>query len=287
METLTQQGINAMRDGDKATARRLLETAVQQNPKDIVAWLWLSGAVSTDQERLNCLQQVIRIDPENAAAAKGIAQLISRGTVTVHMVTPKSEAVQSETNTVQRLNEMPQISKKEASEPQILQPVVSKLEVKAQQPQPSVQRHDKEEIIFKVSPSPLPVLIRGGLLLIILFLTGLIFRKMPSVEFFCVVPVFVFTIALIIVRLIQRSYAHYTLTSSQLIVQKGVLNRQKKTIPVSKIQDVSYRQPLLDRILGLGDVIVESAGERGAVYLVSLHNCVKLSAEILKIVQSE
>jgi len=279
MVTLTQQGIEAMRRGDKNTARQLLQQAIQLNPKDINAWLWLSGAVSTDQERLNCLQQVIKIDPENSVAAKGIAQLISRGAVTVEIAPVKNKAQQSEpVGTYQNNQPASTTMIKQQSEPTAKQPV--KLQpVARQQPRAS------EKVIFKVSPSPLPVLTRGGFLLILLALFAMLFRREPLILLVVVVPLAVFVVALVIVRLVQRSFAVYTLTSSQLIVQKGILNKQKKTIPVQKIQDVSYRQPILDRIFGLGDVVVESAGEKGDVYLFSLHNCVEMSEKILEIVQ--
>ena len=281
MTTLTQQGIEAMRRGDKVTAHQLLQQAVQQNPQDINAWLWLSGAVSADQERLHCLQQVIRIDPENAAAAKGIAQLISRGAVTVEMAQGAREAPGIEPAVMAKNRPAAaSVVKGQESQPTPAQPA---------QPRPAAAkpRRGREEIIFKVSPSPIPVLVRGGFLLVLLILAGMLFRDAPVMLVFLVIPLVIFTVAVVIVRLVQRSFAVYTLTRSQLVVQKGVLNKQKKTIPVQKIQDVSYRQPILDRIFGLGDVVVESAGERGEVRLVSLHNCVAKSEEILKVVQLE
>lgn len=279
MTTLTQQGIEAMRRGDKAAARQLLQQAIQQNPQDINAWLWLSGAVSTEQERLKCLQQVIKIDPENAVAAKGIAQLISRGAVTVEMAPAKNPVPQSDPVGSFQASQTPSPSLiRQRSAPMVEPPA---------EPQPVArqQRRASEKVIFKVSPSPLPVLIRGGLLLILLALLAMLFRRDVLMLLVIVVPLAIFIISLVTVRLIQRSFAVYTLTSSQLIVQKGVLNKQKKTIPVHKIQDVSYRQPILDRIFGLGDVVVESAGEKGAVYLFSLHNCVEMSEKILEVVQ--
>jgi hypothetical protein len=85
MNELTQQGINAFKAGVKAKAQQLLRQALQQDSKDVQAWLWLSAAVDTDQERIECLQNVLRIDPDNQAASKGIAQLIAKGTVSVQI----------------------------------------------------------------------------------------------------------------------------------------------------------------------------------------------------------
>lgn len=271
MTTLTQQGIEAMQRGDKATARQLLQQAIQQDPQDAKAWLWLSGTVSTDLERLKCLQQVIKIDPENTAATKGIMQLVSRGIVTMN-VAPAKEQVQQN-----RSMDVPQNS----------QQSMPHVETHRADPRPAAmqQRQPREKVIFKVSPSSIPVIIRGALLLILLYMFSIPFREFGSYLLLIMIPLSIFVIFLIIIRLIQRSFAVYTLTSTQLIVQKGVLNKQKKTIPIHKIQDVSYRQPILDRIFGLGDVVVESAGEKGEVYLEDLHHCVELSENILELVK--
>jgi len=58
-ENLTQEGIAALKSGDRVKARYLLRAATNQNADDIPAWLWLAGAVDSDQERLNCLARVL------------------------------------------------------------------------------------------------------------------------------------------------------------------------------------------------------------------------------------
>jgi hypothetical protein len=70
-----QEGIAALKAGDKAGARRLIGRAIQQNPDDERAWLWLSGAVETSQERRMCLRRVLELDPDNALAQRGLVAL--------------------------------------------------------------------------------------------------------------------------------------------------------------------------------------------------------------------
>lgn len=72
---LLQRGIAALRAGDKAEARRLLGRIIQQNPRDEQAWLWMSGAVDTAQERSTCLAKVLEINPNNELAQRGMASL--------------------------------------------------------------------------------------------------------------------------------------------------------------------------------------------------------------------
>jgi DNA helicase-2/ATP-dependent DNA helicase PcrA len=75
---LTTQGIRPLQSGDHAKARELLSAAVRQDPSDAIAWLWLSGAVETDAERLACLQRVLAIDPRNPSARRGLEILHKR-----------------------------------------------------------------------------------------------------------------------------------------------------------------------------------------------------------------
>jgi len=53
------------------------------------------------------------------------------------------------------------------------------------------------------------------------------------------------------------------LTSSRVIYRTGVLRRIGREIPIDRVQDVTYQQGLLERIVGAGTLTVESAGERG------------------------
>jgi uncharacterized membrane protein YdbT with pleckstrin-like domain len=61
--------------------------------------------------------------------------------------------------------------------------------------------------------------------------------------------------------------ASYTVTNRRLITRQGVLTRTGRDIPLVRINDVSYEHGIIDRLLGCGTLVVESAGERGQVVL--------------------
>jgi uncharacterized membrane protein YdbT with pleckstrin-like domain len=56
---------------------------------------------------------------------------------------------------------------------------------------------------------------------------------------------------------------NFVLTSDRLIYRSGVMSRQGREIPLERLNDVSFHQSLLQRLLGAGDLLVESGGERG------------------------
>jgi len=75
IDDLLKQGIAALNEGRRAEARRFLAQVVQQDEHNEMAWLWLSGAVDTDAERRVCLENVLKINPNNNMAKRGLERL--------------------------------------------------------------------------------------------------------------------------------------------------------------------------------------------------------------------
>jgi tetratricopeptide (TPR) repeat protein len=74
-ESLLQSAIEALRQGDSARAREFLTRLLKDNQSNPEYWVWMSAAVETQKERLYCLQTAIRLDPDNAAAKRGLVLL--------------------------------------------------------------------------------------------------------------------------------------------------------------------------------------------------------------------
>ncbi len=78
-ENALQQAIAALKAGRRKQARAILAHLLRQDPHNEEAWLWLSGAVEQDSERLLCLRQVLAINPNNERARRGVELLLSKG----------------------------------------------------------------------------------------------------------------------------------------------------------------------------------------------------------------
>jgi hypothetical protein len=74
-DALIGAGIAAAKSGDKTQAFELLSQALTAEPRHETGWLWLSGVVAGDAERYYCLEQVLAINPRNAAAQRGLSML--------------------------------------------------------------------------------------------------------------------------------------------------------------------------------------------------------------------
>lgn len=55
----------------------------------------------------------------------------------------------------------------------------------------------------------------------------------------------------------------FVLTSDRLITRSGIIAKHSREIPLERINDVTFTQTVLERALGAGDLLIESAGERG------------------------
>jgi hypothetical protein len=77
MDDLLQQGITAYKAGKRDEARRIFITVVKQSPDSELAWGWMNNVCNTDQERIHCLKQVLRINPKNEKARQYLDQLLA------------------------------------------------------------------------------------------------------------------------------------------------------------------------------------------------------------------
>ena len=93
MDNFLQQGINAAKAGDKARAFQLLTRAIQDTASAEQAWLWMSSVVSNDSERLFCLDNALRINPDNAPAKNKAAEFRQKGIFPAVPISPDEPSV--------------------------------------------------------------------------------------------------------------------------------------------------------------------------------------------------
>jgi len=74
MSEVIQQAENAIKAGDTKSAFELLRQVLAEDPDSERAWWIMSGLVQRS-ERQNCLEQILRINPENQFARDALARL--------------------------------------------------------------------------------------------------------------------------------------------------------------------------------------------------------------------
>ena len=79
----------------------------------------------------------------------------------------------------------------------------------------------------------------------------------------------------------------YELTTRRLKVRDGIVTRHGRDIPLARINDVSFEKGLLDRLLGSGRLVVESAGENGQIVLTDIPRVEFTQATLFRLVEEE
>jgi uncharacterized membrane protein YdbT with pleckstrin-like domain len=72
----------------------------------------------------------------------------------------------------------------------------------------------------------------------------------------------------------------FVLTSDRILTRRGVLSKSGVEIPLERINTVFFNQSLFERMLGAGDLAIESAGERGTESLSDIRKPAVVQREI-------
>jgi membrane protein YdbS with pleckstrin-like domain len=62
-----------------------------------------------------------------------------------------------------------------------------------------------------------------------------------------------------IIRHIKLKHTVYMLTASKVEIRTGILSKSAQSIPLRHIQDVTVSETLKERLIGIGDVMIDSA----------------------------
>ena len=74
----------------------------------------------------------------------------------------------------------------------------------------------------------------------------------------------------------------YVLTTERIIVRRGWIARSGTEIPLESINNVLFSQRVLERLLGFGDILIESAGRQGQSRIENIPRPEAFQAEVYR-----
>jgi uncharacterized membrane protein YdbT with pleckstrin-like domain len=89
----------------------------------------------------------------------------------------------------------------------------------------------------------------------------------------------------ILVHYLRWRYLTYLLTDKRIIVEGGVISRYEESIALDRIQNTVLRRPLADRLLGAGEIEIQSAGRRATEVLHRIPHAATFYAALLQAMQ--
>ncbi|TDC78040.1 PH domain-containing protein [Actinomadura sp. 7K507] len=73
------------------------------------------------------------------------------------------------------------------------------------------------------------------------------------------------TIGYLLWKVVAWSLEFFLVTEHRMMVVKGVLNRSVLMMPLTKVTDITLNRSMVGRMLGYGEFVTESAGQKQAI----------------------
>ena len=124
--------------------------------------------------------------------------------------------------------------------------------------------HEREEVVLDLRPHW--VFFLGPAVLLAIAVVGLVASAVLDLHEWLLLGLAGITLVALIWfagRYARWGSTNFVVTSDRLIYRSGVLAKQGIEIPLERVNTVFFNQTLLERMLGSGDLEIESGGERG------------------------
>lgn len=133
---------------------------------------------------------------------------------------------------------------------------------------PKANLHPTERLVLDLHPhwwtfTPSLAALVGSLIVGIVILTGEGWAENAVVRLVWAAVVLVAT-GWFVTRIIQWATTQLVLTSDRLIWRRGVIAKSGVEIPIDRINTIFFNQRIWERLIGVGDLVVESASATGA-----------------------
>ncbi|MDQ1448978.1 MAG: hypothetical protein QOC79_1949, partial [Actinomycetota bacterium] len=65
------------------------------------------------------------------------------------------------------------------------------------------------------------------------------------------------------VQYLNWNFTHFVVTNSRVVFRTGVLSKHGVEIPMDRVANINFNQSIWERVIGAGDLEIESAGRDG------------------------
>lgn len=88
-------------------------------------------------------------------------------------------------------------------------------------------------------------------------------------------------------RYLKWMTTNFAVTNQRVIFRQGVIAKNGIEIPLDRVNTIFFSQGILERLLGTGDLTIESAGERGAQSFSDIRRPSHVQNEIYRLIERE
>jgi len=127
--------------------------------------------------------------------------------------------------------------------------------------------NEGEDIVLEMRPHwfflAAPVVALAATLFLAIFVSAQVAGDVQRLALIPLLLLVVVALVWLVVRYARWATTTFVVTTDRLIHRSGVVSKSGREIPLERLNDVSFHSTMFQRMLGAGDLLIESAGERG------------------------
>jgi len=94
------------------------------------------------------------------------------------------------------------------------------------------------------------------------------------------------TLVWLLLRFLRWTTTNFVVTTDRLVFRSGVLSKQGREIPLERVNDITFHASLFERVIGAGDLVIESAGERGQQMFTDIPHPMQVQNEVYRQIEA-
>ncbi len=106
-------------------------------------------------------------------------------------------------------------------------------------------------------------ILAGAALLIVLIAWTLTLNHPPKAGNYVLAAAIVIYAGFVVVKYLTWTYTHFVLTDRRVISRSGIISKRGTEVPLDRVNNIEFGQKFWERIIGAGDLAIESAGKDG------------------------
>ncbi len=89
-------------------------------------------------------------------------------------------------------------------------------------------------------------------------------------------------LAFVIEKYLAWTYTHFVLTDRRVISRSGIISKRGTEIPLDRVNNIDFSQRIWERVIGAGDLSIESAGRDGQSHFENVRHPDMVQQEIYR-----
>jgi uncharacterized membrane protein YdbT with pleckstrin-like domain len=89
-------------------------------------------------------------------------------------------------------------------------------------------------------------------------------------------------LAFVIEKYLAWTYTHFVLTDRRVISRSGIVSKRGTEIPLDRVNNIDFSQMIFERLIGAGDLSIESAGKDGQSHFENVRHPDMVQQEIYR-----